>query len=627
MELDEFQEAARLNMDEKVLLVAPPGSGKTTVLLAKIDYLMAEVGVKAEEILVLTFSRSASQNLKSRFSKGREATPQFGTIHSFAWRELAKGEGRIRLIESQAALRALSPVRRKFHLSPEEVAAALSDISRQRSTGLEDPALPETFRREVRKAYFSFKAEAGLKDFDDLEEELLQRLEADSYRKALQSRFRWILVDEFQDLNPVQLKILKILSMQAHLFCVGDEDQCIYAFRGSDTEAMIRFPEEFPGGRILYLKYNYRSSATVIRHANALIRHNKARYPKVIVNFRQEETQVEFRVFPDETRSLGAVAEELPGLARGESCALIFRTNQELTEAARGLCRAGLRFTIQDQVHDRYRSGLYRPFLLHLRYARASGGDKGLFLDLTAAAGRRLPEEIRLDLAASPVLTERDLLDHMSFDLPLAQKEELATFFRDIRKLRAMKPGPAIRYVLYVMGVCHVLRERAARTGESLSELLAEIEALAREAAEFPSTADFLRYLDNWHAIMDRRDPDSPVILSTMHGVKGMEYDRVYVMNAAEGLIPHERSFHDLEAERRLFYVALTRARHHLIVHGLTGWQGRPVAVSRFLKESGARLPDEAAAGPGRRKEPAGLARMGQRLRRLIRLEGFFPLD
>lgn len=593
MDLDHYQEAARLNMDSKVLLVAPPGSGKTTVLLAKIDYLLDAEGIDPLKILVLTFSRGASLNLKARF-KGREVTPFFGTIHSFAHRELRKQKKRIQLIDREGALDSLQAIRRRFRLTPDEVAGLLSEISRERSTGITNDERPFQFRREVTGAYVGYKEREGLMDFDDLEEQLLSLLQEDAFRREVQSRFQWVLVDEFQDLNPRQLDILKLISHKAHLFCVGDEDQCIYAFRGSDTKAMIRFPEEFREGRILYLKYNYRSSATVIRHANQLIGHNLERYPKEIVNYRRDESPVEFSWYQDERMSLKAVSEGLAELTQGESAALIFRTNRELEEAALRLCRQGLSFTIQDRVYDRYGSKLYSLFINYLRYAQAGGEaavNKELFLSITATGIYRLPADIRQQLS-SPVLTEGDLLKGSGFDLTWQQREQLAGFFRDILRLRGMKPGPAIRYILYVMGLFHDLKQRADVTGESLTELLAEIEELVQEACDFPGTAEFLCYIDHWKDIMDGRNSDSTILLSTMHGVKGMEFDRVYVMNACEGLIPHERSLQEMEAERRLFYVALTRARHKLYVHSMVSWQGRPVTVSRFVKESGGELPD-----------------------------------
>ena len=595
MNLDRYQEAARVNMDEKVLLVAPPGSGKTTVLLAKIDHLIDEQGILPQEILVLTFSRAASLNLKARFSKGREKTPFFGTIHSFAYREIKKREGQISLIDSYGALHSLKSVGRRFHLTQEEVSSALGDISRERSTGVINEEVPAKFREEVRKAYFGYKAEKKLLDFDDLEERLLEFLGDAALRAKITGGYRWILVDEFQDLNKVQLRILKLLSEHAHLFCVGDEDQCIYAFRGSDTGAMIRFPDEFHNGRILYLKYNYRSSATVIRYANELIRCNKERYPKEIVNFRQDETPVVFELHSDERSSLQKAAEGLDSLKTSESASLIFRTNAELSDAAHSLCRKGFTFTILDQVYDRYETRLLGPFIEMIRYALTGGDNKDLFLKIMERNPVNLSQATKQRLARSPIFSEADLLDPKNFDLPLKQREDLAVFFKDVRKLRKMKPKDAVSYILYVMGVCHDLDKRAERTGESLTDLLKEVEDFAKEAGSFPTTKDYIRYLDSWKRIMDRRDPESQIVLSTMHGVKGMEFDRVYVMNAAEGLIPHERSFNEMEAERRLFYVALTRARHHLHVHTVKSWQGRPVKISRFIPECGADVIDQSS--------------------------------
>lgn len=593
MELDPYQEKARLTQEAKVLLVAPPGSGKTTVLLAKIEYLMEELKVSPKEILVLTFSRSASSNMKARFEKKRLEAPFFGTIHSFAWREIQGQTNQRKLITEGQAMAALSALRRKYHLDPEEIAGCISDISRERSTGLPDETIPLKFREEVRMAYQNYKTEAALLDFDDLEEELLVLLEDPELREEVQSRYRWILVDEFQDLNPVQLKILKIIAKKSRLFCVGDEDQCIYAFRGSDTTAMIRFAEEFPGGRILYLKYNYRSSASIVAYANRIIAHNKERYAKEIVNFRQDETKLEWIRTQDETAGYELISKQLHALGSKETCALILRTNAEVEEAAHFLVRKNIRFALLDQVYNKYQRRTIKPLIDYLRYGAGWPKNQGkLFAQLVRRTELGLPEELLSLLEASELVTEQDLLKDEKYSLNGPQRENLLKWFRDVGKLKKQKPDKAIRFVLYVMGYYKWLVKTAQSTGACLRDLVREAEELAEEAAHFPDIPDFLRYLDAYAEICSHRDEGARILLSTMHGVKGMEFDAVFIPGAVEGKIPHEKALSELEAERRLFYVAVTRAKHRLTILIPQTCQGKAMKESRFLTES--RLPGEA---------------------------------
>lgn len=612
MKLDEYQDMARTNLDRRVLLVAPPGSGKTTVLLAKIEFLTNEQGVDPSRILVLTFSRSASENMKERFLKLRPSgQPFFGTIHSLAYREIARRKGTIQLISQAQAMYALHPVRRAFSLSPEEVTKAISAISRERATGAIDESVPERFRTQVRTVYDQYKRDHQLMDFDDLEEEFAQMLDDDVYRHAMQEHIDWIMVDEFQDLNRIQLRILKLLGERCRLFCVGDEDQCIYAFRGSDTRAMVGFADEFRGGRILYLRYNYRCSATIVRHANRVIACNRERYPKEIINFRTDETPLKIHSFPDERQSWAYAARQLAALPRDTTCALIFRTNAELEEAAHHLLKRGIRFSFLDRPHDRYGRAILKNLIPYLQYAVHP--DRRAFLQLIRTAQIRLPEEVLQQLSQSDHLKEQDLLSQDRFPLKTELREKLVQLFRDLKKLKRQKPEAAIRYILYVMGYHHWLHEITGHTGAPLAELVEEVEGFAREASAFPSIRDFLRYLTAWREILEQPGLQENILLSTMHGVKGMEFDEVLILNAYDGGIPHEKSLDDLEAERRLFYVAVTRAKNKLSVLHLQTWQGSEAEPSRFIRELG--LPVEEAAVHVEDSAPAGwIQRVRQRI-------------
>lgn len=603
MKLDEYQENARLDQGAKVLLVAPPGSGKTTVLLAKIEYLIKELNIPAEAILVLTFSRSASANMKARFEKLRLEPPFFGTIHSFAWHEIRKRQQARELITEAQALAALTGLRRKYSLSLEEIAGCISDISRERSTGQCDETIPPEFRREVRAAYSTYKKANALLDFDDLEEELLVLLADDVLRAELQGRYRWILVDEFQDLNRVQLTILKLISNLSHLFCVGDEDQCIYAFRGSDTSAMIRFEQEFEGGRILYLKYNYRSSASIVAYANGVIRHNQERYPKEIVNFRRDETKLTFIRCPAEGTGLDYSIETIRQLGPAETAALIVRTNGELEKIAHTLVKQRIRFGLLDRVYNKYQKRLYRTLIDYLKYAVGGAGQKSRFLTIIRRPGIGLSGDALNRLETKPLLIEQDLLDNEKFDLTAHQREGLIGWFHDVETLKGLKPGPAIRYILYVMGYFRYLEQLAQATGAPFQELMQEVEQFAKEASSFGDLSAFLRYIEAFDEVCRQRDDSAHILLSTMHGVKGMEFDQVFILNAIEGKIPHEKALHEIEAERRLYYVAVTRARHELTVLSPDTYQGKLAKPSRFLEESAARyqaLPASFTAAKGR---------------------------
>lgn len=585
MNLDPHQEAARLDLSEKVLLVAPPGSGKTTVLLAKIDYLVSEVGIRPERILVLTFSRSASDNMKARFQALRSGqSPIFGTLHAFAWRELRRRGGTLALITPGQAMGALGAIRTQYYLSGEEIHRLVGGISRERATGSCDETVPAKLRARVRAEYDAFKGKAGLVDFDDLEDELLSRLMSEGYRSQIQARFDWIMVDEFQDLNPKQIRILQLLSGKAKLFCVGDEDQCIYAFRGSDSTAMIHFSELFPGGRILYLVYNYRCSATITRHANLLIANNQSRYPKAIVNFRQAETQVAVQSPADESEQAEWILRDCEALPPRETLCIIARTNAEVADLAQRLIRRGIRCSLMERLVNPFDRACQRQAIGWLDYAMSRRPDPARFLGIRASLPVAFPPDVLRSLELSAHLTEADLLGD-AFAASPECRAQLREFFRGMDRIRRMNPRAAIRYILYVLGYHRYLDGLVQRGSGDLRELIAEVESLANQAGEFPDLADFLTYIQTWDQLLARSGQPERILLATMHGVKGMEFDRVIIANACAGFIPHERAGEDLEAERRLCYVAVTRAKDELRILVPKRIQGRATTPSPFVAE------------------------------------------
>ena len=585
MDLDPHQEAARLDRSEKVLLVAPPGSGKTTVLLAKIDFLVSETGVLPERILVLTFSRSASDNMKARFQALRTGqSPVFGTLHAFAWRELRRLGGALALITPGQAMGALGAIRSQYYLSGEEIHRLVGGISRERATGCCDETVPAKLRARVRAEYDAYKGKTGLVDFDDLEDELLNRLMTEDYRSQVQDRFDWIMVDEFQDLNPKQIRILQLLSARAKLFCVGDEDQCIYAFRGSDSTAMIHFAELFPGGKILYLVYNYRCSATIIRHANVLIAHNQTRYPKAIVNYRQDETPVVAQSLADEGEQAEWIVRASQELPPRETLCIIARTNAEVADLAQRLIRRGVRCSLMERLVNPCDRACLRQAIGWLDYAMSRRPDPERFLRIRHSLPVAFPPDVLRRLEMSDHQTEADLLGD-AFACPPESRAQLGIFFRGMDQVRRMNPRAALRYVLYVMGYHRYLDGLAQRSGGDLRSLIAEVESLAEQAGEFPDLSDFLTYIRTWDELLARSGPPERILLATMHGVKGMEFDRVIIANACAGFIPHERSLEDLEAERRLCYVAVTRARNDLQILVPQRIQGRATTPSQFLAE------------------------------------------
>lgn len=559
MQLDEHQRAAVACRQNRVLLVAPPGSGKTTVLLAKLKELLEE-GEDPKGFLILTFSKSAADNLKDRFPEGGDAF--FGTVHAFCLQAL-KQAGFDKAILEEAG-EALRDFRRRYELSQGAAARLLSRQSRVRTTGQKDTYIPQKIAEAVEAAYTAYKEAGNFWDFDDLEVEFIRWLKLDPQALArLQGKYRWVLVDEFQDLNSVQIAIIRLVSGKARLFCVGDEDQCIYAFRGSNTRAMVHFEDYFPGGMVRYLRYNYRSSASLIAYANRVICHNQNRHKKAIVSFRQDRSPVCFLTFKDSRDQDRWLVDHLSRQSTDQTQAVICRTNGEIARIARLLDDAGLAFHLLTGPYEPWQT---KPLALYPRaFQFIQKPSKANFLRLADHVDFGFSKEA---LNAFSLNSYDPIQTLFKKDYGPGNRARLKGLL-ELSKVRSLKPSLAL----------HLLEDGLGLRAGKGSQRHKRLKALACRARDLD---------DLLHKLREDRTLPGQVLLATMHGVKGMEFHEVILPNLYDGAVPHGKALDDLEAERRLYYVAVTRAKENLYGLYPERVEGMRVPVSRFLKESAA---------------------------------------
>lgn len=589
MELDQYQMEAVENRDRKVLLIAPPGSGKTTVLIKKIEEVMKE-GTPPGRILVLTFSKAAAVNMGDRFIRTGLDSPWFGTIHAFCYKELAKKK-KIQIITTKERFLSLREMILKYHLSPDEVDRLIGEISRRKSkqyssvesNNFSEELFPPYFINEAEKCYKNFKGANELYDFDDLEEGLIEMLKDGVFLENLRKSFDWIMVDEFQDLNYVQLKILQEISTDSYFFAVGDEDQCIYEFRGSNTDAMVNFPEYFKDGKKLYLKYNYRSSETIVSCANTIICNNVKRNQKSILNKRMDKTSIQIRKVLDEKASAEAVSKMIGRIPKTETTAVIVRTNKEMEAIMRTLSKAGITFSLIEKPYDIYGGWIIKDLTAFMEFAIFNRREPLLRIMDKAGLGisKEVKEEIRNNYFKTPAQILLDSCDKSY------KKEEVLSFIEKLDKLKKMKPENAVDWILYGLKYSRFLEMAAFKNNTSIHGYIAEIKDFKDRISFFDSIADLIEWLIEYRRIMElKQDTMDKVVLTTMHGSKGMEFDNVFIMNAVEGNIPHERSLKGDEGERRLFYVAVTRAKNDLYIIVPKKINGTARQISEYIMES-----------------------------------------
>jgi DNA helicase-2/ATP-dependent DNA helicase PcrA len=622
-DLNEAQREAVLHTEGPVLVVAGAGSGKTRVLTHRVAHLIGAVGVKPNEILAITFTNKAADEMRTRVYdlmgqnvRGiwvltfhaacgrilRREAPRLGYRTNFTIYDQAD---QVRLVKS--CLEELERDTKRF--VPRGIHAQISnaknqlispDMYRERVASFYDQTVADVYDLYQRRLHAS-----NAVDFDDmlmLTVEVLERFP--EARERWQKAFRYMLVDEYQDTNHAQYRLLQLLAGQhRNVFAVGDPDQSIYAFRGADIRNIMEFEVDFPGTRVIALEQNYRSTNAILNAANGVISHNRERKPKNLFSDLGTGDPVRAIEVEDEHAEGRFVAAEIARLVEeafnGDEIAVFYRTNAQSRVLEDVLVRQGIpyqviggpRFYERAEVKDviAYLQVLDNPFdsVSLLRVAnkpRRGIGDTTLSRLQAYANGRSVslwealefPEEAGVATAsARAVESLRGLL--LSLQVGTAD------------------PVPQIvEAVLERTGYMDALENERTIEAQGRIENLQELVGVAREyqeTAEEPSLSSFLQELSLYSDQDAIRGETSLVTLMTLHNAKGLEFRAVFLIGMEEGIFPHVRSIEEqgIEEERRLCYVGMTRAKERLtLLHAASRslWGGREHhAPSRFLDE------------------------------------------
>ena len=567
-------------------VIAGPGSGKTLVLTEHILYLIEHEHVPPSGILVLTFSRAAAAQMKERFSvrsQGRFRDVRFGTFHSVFFYILRESTGRnYALLTAFQREKILSQLILNYYDDPKERPAAeeLEKMLRASSNTGEDAEKIRCIQRDYR----SYLRENRFIDFDDMILACRHILTRHAQvREYWQKQFRAILVDEFKDVNTEQYEVLRLLTDGRGLFVVGDDDQSIYGFRGSSPSIMQRFMTDFPGAVRIFLGFNYRCSANICKAAGIMIRENRIRIEKAVQAVCPPGDRVVLKGFKEDRQQLDYLADELARMTEEEQCraAVITRTNLHVQKVAaflssRNITCAGkisasqavLETVLRDLEHYRRlsmgmregslpRQSLYRVMNRPERYLLRSVADK---------------EQIPVQRLRDNILRQKGSVT------------ELTEFLKDLFVLSTFDPEGFLRYLFDAMGYGRWAQENLG----SAYEVKKVQEELLRLSRQFKDTGEMIEAAVRGRE-KHRKESSGGVQIMTMHACKGLEFERVYLPALNEGIIPGRRcrEAEDLEEERRLLYVAMTRARQHLELLYVTGSRENPRPPSRFLSVYG----------------------------------------
>ncbi len=605
--LNTAQQKAVCHETGPMLVLAGPGSGKTTVLLCRISRLLERGLAKPQEILALTFSKAAAEEMKSRFENLNGASGvSFGTFHSIFFRILRSRYGwnveQIFQEEERRSILRNSIEAEKWDIPDleEYISQFFSQLSLMNSE-LEQPnrftpvGMPVEEFRKLYRAYEGYKERHEKLDFDDMLTQCYQLLREDAaVREYWQRKYKFILVDEFQDVNQAQFACLQILAEKhQNLFVVGDDDQSIYAFRGARPDFLLRFPTLYPAAKKVTLNTNYRSTERIVNLAERVIGNNEVRFVKNMKGIGEAGDKVTFFLAEDAAKEAAHIAEKIGRLLDEgvplTEIAVIYRTNLQGGAFARELYKRGIPYDLRDNSGNVYEHWVAKDLLAYLLLAENEESDSALRRILNKPK-RYIGKDLLAEAETMPYTLLRSFFVCPS--LKGWQEENLENLRIDLNQIRKRTPYDALKYIRKVIGYDEYLEEFAAyrrTSAQVLQEIADEIMETAKDCADVRSFREQLERLSLQMKEQSRKKGQkrNGVALMTMHGAKGLEFRAVFLPSLVEGIVPHEKGMDTVAEERRLFYVAMTRASEKLCLSAILQRYEKERKPSRFLAEMG----------------------------------------
>lgn len=605
MSLNPSQVQAVIHKDGPCMVLAGPGSGKTLTITKRIEYLIGKHHVSPEEILVITFTKAASIEMKERFVRlcGQKAGPvTFGTFHGIYYGILkwAYRMNASNILSEEQKYQLLKQVigRMEIDIDDEKdflqgIAGEIGNIKNNQIPLAEYESLncSEEVFREIFEQYEKERKRLKKIDFDDM-----LVLVYELFKKRLdilsmwQRKFRYILIDEFQDINQVQYDVIRMLAApENNLFIVGDDDQSIYRFRGARPDIMLGFKKDYPDTKEILLDVNYRSTKAIVNGAARVIRHNVNRYPKQIITTNEQGETVhiqEVRHPIEESKYVVSQIQEAKkrGIPSSE-IAVLFRTNVEARALAETFMEYNMPFRMKERMPNLYEHFIAQDLTTYLKMALGDRSRKS-FLAIMNRPNRYIGRD---SVEGTTISFESLRKFYCDKDWMLDRIDQLEV---DFRILKNMAPYGAIQYIRKHIGYDEFLKEYAAFRKinmEDLKEVLREIEERAKA---FRTIEEWFTHIEEYSEELKRQsqqketDPEA-ITFMTMHGSKGLEFDLVFIIGANETITPYKKAEtkEEVEEERRMFYVAMTRARKKLIISYTKERNGKSMAQSRFVGE------------------------------------------
>lgn len=606
MKFNKSQASAISHRDGAMLVLAGPGSGKTAVITQRTKTLITEYGVNPSNILVITFTKAAAMEMKERFLKltGESVSKvTFGTFHAvfFTILKYAYNFKSSNIVTDEQKYRFMREILSNYNLEYNDENEIISNLFGEISTIKNGQIDLEHFYsaqcsaeifRKIYKDYEGCLSRSRLIDFDDM---LTYTYELFTQRSDIlgfwQNKYKYILVDEFQDINRIQYEIIRMMAQpENNLFIVGDDDQSIYRFRGSKPEIMLNFTKDYPDARQVLLDTNYRCGRYIVETSKNLISYNTERFDKDIIPSKTDDTPVEYITFDSRKDENLYLIREIDKLikqgAEFSDIAVLMRTNTQPRQLIEQLMEYNLPFKTKDRIPNLYEHWIARDIFTYLRIA-AGGRSRRDFYQIMNRPKRYLS---RNSLCEETVAFDEwiKLYDEQPW---IAERIEKLEY--DLKMLSRMNPYAAINYIRKGVGYDDFLIEYAeyrSMNKEELFDILEEIQSGAKGYKTYEEWDEHIKaYTEEIKRLAEFKAANpNAVTISTLHSAKGLEYEHVFILDVNEGIMPYKKAVldKDIEEERRLFYVGMTRAKTRLSLYSVKSINDKNTAISRFVNET-----------------------------------------
>lgn len=596
------------HMDGPAMVLAGPGSGKTTVITHRIKNLIEKAEVRPENILVVTFTKAAAISMQKRFSTlmngGKGQLVTFGTFHSVFYKILRKSR-RYEATEILSERQKTDYIREiigRYGISSNDISELsqniINDIGNIKGNMLNAQEYePSCCKKEdFIKVYNAYNLELkkdGKMDFDDiLRECYLLLCENHTILEQWRELYKYILIDEFQDINRIQMNIIELLASPLNnIFVVGDDDQSIYGFRGARPEIMIEFKDYYPEAELIVLNVNYRSTQSIINVAVRVIENNKTRLDKCAHANNNKDFQPDIRKFRNQVEELKFVVSKIKeyenqGISLSEM-AILVRNNSQIQEISSFLKNRKI-----EAESGKHRSNIYNGMVAKdiLSYVRGALKFDGTYFN----------EDLIYVLNKPQRYISRQVVLSVNMNISAVRriysKNNIDSFLFHIEMIRKLPPQAALSYIRKGAGYEEYLRLYAIESNIPMSGLLKQLEQLVQECSKFNTLEHWINSIDSAQNSEGQNfgknssgegGTNNRINIMTMHGSKGLEFKAVFIVDANQGIIPTSKALRerDFEEERRLFYVAITRAIDYLNIYAVEERLGCPIEVSMFVEE------------------------------------------